>query len=159
MIKYLRWFILTAGAVLVFTGAAKLLSSAGGAKVLDLADPVFMFSNRHVLMFAGVVEAGVGLYCLVKRREALQSLLVAALATCFVAYRLGLALMGYKGHCNCLGQLTDALGVDPALVDRLLVVALAYLLVGGYAALFLLTSRRHILKHMAGDVRQPKTER
>jgi hypothetical protein len=54
--KILRYFIISAGIILLITGASKLIASAGPAQVLAMNDSVLFLSNRHVLWITGVVE-------------------------------------------------------------------------------------------------------
>lgn len=77
----------------------------------------------------GLVGVGVAWACLVVRRWGLSLGLLIWLGLSMGLCRLGLGWMGWKAPCGCLGHLTDALGVSPVMVDRVMVGVLVYLLV------------------------------
>ncbi|MGH7979675.1 MAG: hypothetical protein ACREE6_09890 [Limisphaerales bacterium] len=131
-------FTISSGVVLAFTAAAKLVSSFGDAGVLLRPDPIFSISFGHLFQIAAAVELGVAAICFFHKNQTLQSALVAVLATNLLLYRLGLYWVGYMGLCPCLGTLTADLPVSPEVAETALDVIVAYLLVGSYAALFLL---------------------
>jgi len=128
-----RWFCLSAGLILLLTGLAKVLSTLGINRMLEVADPVFGLKFRHLFMAVGLLELGaVFLILLTDLRPRLKLLLIAWLSTNFVIYRLGLWLMDWHQPCNCLGTLTDFLRLSPTAADWMLKAGLAYMLVGSY---------------------------
>ena len=49
-----RIFIFSAGVILALTGAAKLWSTLGSAKALDLADPITGMTFRQLFVLVGM---------------------------------------------------------------------------------------------------------
>ena len=135
-------FVASAGIILIITALAKLWSSAGAAKILAFSDPILRISYTHLMMMVGVAELAVGIICLVAKNRRLSLILVAWLGTNILAYRLGLLGMGWHGSCSCLGNLTDALHIQPQTADTAMKIILAYLLIGSYATLFWLWRQR-----------------
>ena len=132
-----RWFCLSAGLILLVTGLAKVLSTLGVNRMLDVADPVFGLNFRHLFMAVGLLEfAAAFLILLTDLRPRLKLLLIAWLSTNFVLYRAGLWLMDWHRPCNCLGTLTDFLHLSPTTADWMVKAALAYMVFGGYGLLF-----------------------
>jgi len=135
-IRMSRGFIVSAGALLLVTAVAKLVSASGHARVLQTADPIFAVPFRLVFEIVGALELLISLVCLFGSRVKLQASLVAWLATSFVCYRAALILAGSQPPCHCLGSLTGALPVSPEFVDTVMKWILAYLLIGSYVVLF-----------------------
>jgi hypothetical protein len=134
--KVIRVFNCTAGTVLLLTALAKLVSSAGHAKVLILHDPIFPISFRYELMVVGAIELVVASICLFNRRTLLPTFLVAYLATLFALYRIGLLWMGYRKPCPCMGTITDLIHLSPEMADTTMKIILACLLACSYTVLF-----------------------
>jgi len=139
-----RWFVRSAGVVLLVTGLAKLWSAMGEARVLGVRDPLFGLTFRQLMLGVGLVELVVAGVCLVGRRERLSLVLVGWLSGNFALYRLGLWWLGWKGPCGCLGHVTDALGVSPTAADLVMKIVLGYLLVGAFAGLWCMTDSGHV---------------
>jgi hypothetical protein len=122
-----------------------LISSSGGARILQNQDPVLSIPFRDVFIIVGVLELVVAAVCFFGKRVGLKAGLVALLATNFSVYRLGLLLVGYHRPCSCLGNLTDALHIPSQTADTAMKIILAYLLIGSYATLFWLWRQRRQL--------------
>jgi hypothetical protein len=129
--------MLSVAAVLAFTGAAKLLSVAGTARILNVEDPLVGIRFRYLLLAVGMVELGIAVVCLARRWQTPAILLVAWLATGFLFYRLGLWLTHWHRPCTCLGNLAGALHLSDQMADNVMKGVLVYLLVGSYLALAL----------------------
>jgi methylamine utilization protein MauE len=127
----IRSFVLSAGVILLTAGTAKLVSVFGSAQVLEVEDPIFGISYRYLMIFAGVLELAIGSSCLFNKARRMNLGLVAWLATGFLAYRVGLWFIGWRGPCACLGNLADALRISPDTVDVAMKILLGYLLLGG----------------------------
>ncbi len=114
----LRIFLQVVGFVLVVTAGAKLHLVLGNSALLAQPDPVFPFlTNRQMLFFAAVLEAGVA--WLVFRSDPGVGLTATAwIASLFLAYRGALWWVGFAGYCNCLGSLTDPLGLSARTAER-----------------------------------------
>jgi hypothetical protein len=54
--RLVRWFCLSAGLILLLTGLAKVLSTLGISRMLDVVDPVFGLKFRHLFMGVGLLE-------------------------------------------------------------------------------------------------------
>lgn len=126
-----RWFLVSAGLILLATGIGKCLAAIGPQRALDVPDPVFGIPFRQLFLGVGLLEQYVAMLCLCGRHVLLSLVVVAWLASNFLLYRVGLWLMGWHGPCGCAGKLTDALGIAPQTADGLMKLVLVYLLIGG----------------------------
>ena len=133
---YTRNYILSASAILALTGAAKVWSAFGNAKLLAVADPIVGITFGHLMLVVGMAEIVIALFCFFGKSQKVALGLVAWLATNFVVYRLGLWWVGYHKPCSCLGNLTDALHISPQTADTAMKILLSYLFIGSYTALF-----------------------
>jgi hypothetical protein len=134
--KWIIFFIRSAGILLIITAAAKLISTAGSARILQQSDPIVSISFRTLLLIVSTLELITAFICLFSKRIGLQASLVAWLATNFVLYRCALWETGYKKPCSCLGNLTDALHIATQTADTTMKIILCYLLLGSFATLF-----------------------
>ena len=135
--KLIRLFILSAGIILLLTGAAKFISASGSAAVLRTPDPVLHIPFRHLFWLVGVLELAVGAFCLLRKPFPFQAALVAGLASSFALYRVALKWLKYDKPCPCLGNLTGALGISPDLAASLMTGLFWYLFFGSYVILLL----------------------
>jgi hypothetical protein len=134
--KIIVTFIFSAGILLLLAAAAKIFSSYGTSKILNSADPLFHVSYRFIFRAVALLEVGVAGICFCAKNINWRVGSIAFMATDFALYRLGLYWMGFRGGCSCLGNLTDALHIPPALADRGMEVVLGYLLAGSFGAWF-----------------------
>jgi len=134
--KLARLFLYSSGFLLMITATAKIVSSVGSVRVLQISDPVFGIQFRHLFLIVGGIEMIVCGYCFFGKRVRQQIALVSLLATNFLIYRLGMWFIGWHRPCPCLGNLTDALHILPQTADTAMKIILAYLLIGSYATLF-----------------------
>jgi len=130
-----KWFVLSAGVILVITGIAKVWSGLGGSKFLAVIDPITGIKFGQLMLVFGAAEIVIAAICFFSKRQTLALGLVAWMSTNFVVYRLGLWSMDWKKPCSCLGNLTDALHLSPQTADNIMKVLLAYLLIGSYGLL------------------------
>jgi uncharacterized membrane protein len=129
-------FLRFAGVLLFALGAAKLVSGAGTAQILQKPDPLFDLQYRYVFLFVGMLEIAVALFCLIKRQKSLLKLgLIAWLASSFAVYRIALLFMHNPKPCPCLGSLAGALHLSNDMAANLMKVILGYLLIGSYGLL------------------------
>jgi hypothetical protein len=140
--KLTRCFFISTGFLLILTGSAKLLSSFGNARILDVKDSIFALQFRYIFQMVGLVELVIALFCIFSKKINLQSGLVACFATCVLIYRCGLLWVGYNKPCACLGNLTDAVHIPPKIADTAMKIILVYLFIGSYAILFCLWQQR-----------------
>lgn len=134
--KMVRYFLYSAGALLLATAVAKLASGTGQSRILLEHDPVTGFQFRVLLVMGGCLEAIVALACFFSRQFWFPVVLVAWLVTNLTAYRFWLWQTGWNKTCRCLGNLTDALHIPPQTTDMAMKIILAYLLIGCCASLF-----------------------
>jgi hypothetical protein len=122
--------------ILACTALAKGIATTGNVQILSQSDPLLaLLTNRQVLWLAIVLEVMV-IGLIVREREIVRkAAFIAWIGTVFLAYRVGLWSIGYKGSCGCLGNVTDTLGITPATADLVSGAMLAYLLIGSYAIL------------------------
>ncbi len=133
-----RYFLISVGSILLITGAAKIYSALGSARLLDTWDPIFGpslgLTFRHLLFLVGVLELLLAYGCMFQRvTQGVGLYLVVCLAVVCFVYRTGLSLVNWQGACPCLGRLSDALRISPEGVDRMMKGVLAYMFVGGFA--------------------------
>ncbi len=133
--KFPSRFVCSAGALLLLTALAKMISAFGGAQVLSVRDPILKLPFREVFMLVGSLELVVASICFFGRRLDFQIKTVAWLATLFVMYRIGLFMVDYHMPCTCLGSMTDMLHIPFKSSALAIEIILAYLLVGSYALL------------------------
>jgi hypothetical protein len=130
-----RRYLLLSGLILGATGFAKLYSALGSSQLLDVQDPFFGLSFRHLMFLVGAAELVVAGICFFGRNPLIAAGLIAWLATNFLVYRIGIWWIGWKAPCGCLGTLTDALPLSAQTVESIMKVLLAYLLIGSYGLL------------------------
>jgi hypothetical protein len=129
-------FVLSAGVVLALTGMAKVWSAFGNTKVLAVIDPILGLKFGQLMLAVGLAEIVIAAVCFSGGRRTLALALVAWVSSSFAMYRLGLWWMDWKRPCNCLGNLTDALHIQPQTADNVMKIILACLLIGSYTLLF-----------------------
>lgn len=123
-------FLLSAGAILLLGGAAKLLTVLEHPQVLDITDPVFSLSFRGILALIGLAEIAVAWLCLFTNKRGLSLTLVAWLTFNIAVYRIALWMMSWHHPWPLLGSLTEGLGISPLIADSLIAAASAYLFIG-----------------------------
>jgi hypothetical protein len=148
----LKWFIPITAIILIITGAGKVWTAFGNAKLLTVADPIVGIEFKHLMLMAGVAELAIAALCLFAEAHRLATMLVAWMATNFLVYRIGLWWMGWHRPCSCLGNLTDALHISPTLADNIMKIVLAYLLIGSYGLLIWEWTRRHFALARQGSL-------
>ncbi len=139
--------------LLALTGLIKLLSAGGESRILSDPDPLLPLSNRELMLLAGLMELVVVWFLLSRKPEAARLLIVAALGTEFLLYRIGLWWIHATKPCSCLGNATGWLGISPAVADNTAKAILVFLLVGSYY--FLLKQKRST--RTKAEVEQPSS--
>ena len=131
-----RFFILTAGALLLGAGLTRFLILIGNVPQLHRPDPLLGISLQVGVLVAGAAELVVALVCLFGSRTGLQAMLVGWLALNYVVFRIGLYSSGIHPEWTCLGLLTDPLHLARGTTGfGLSYVVPSYLLLGSFAAL------------------------
>ncbi len=135
--KTSRWFIFSAGAILLLTGLAKIISACGIPHILQMQDPILRISFRNLFLLVGGIELLISLICLFYvKRPMLQASLIAWLATNVTIYSLCLIGIDYQKPCSCLGHLTGVSHIPSETADSIMKTILVYLLTGSFLALF-----------------------
>ncbi|HEY5298230.1 MAG TPA: hypothetical protein VIK59_09910 [Verrucomicrobiae bacterium] len=134
----IRIFIYSAGALLLAAASAVFMTNWANAGFGTAHDPIFGITIRNVFWIVGGIELAVALVCLFGRPTSLQLTLVLWLSINLVVYRLGLA-GSFRGS---IGNLSDVLGISPAMADGLLKIVVLYLLTGSFLSLLWLWMRK-----------------
>lgn len=131
----MKWFLKLGGSTLALTGLAKVISAIGPTRVLDSVDPLLGIPFRQLLLLVGLVELFIAFLCLFTNRQQLSLVAVAWISSNFLAYRVGLWLIGWHRPCKCMGSLTDMLHISPSIADSVMKAVLGCLLLGSYGML------------------------
>ncbi len=115
-----RVLVRTLGGVLLALGNLKLVGLMERDGFLVLPNPIFApLTNAVVVGLAGVAEIVVGVLALGVRKPVAGGWLLLWLGTSVLAYRAGLALVGYKGPCGCLVGLNRVVPLPTAVQQEL----------------------------------------
>ena len=141
--KWIRYFILSAGGILLAAALTRFLAAAGQAQVWDLPDPVLGIPLRYAVLLVGTFELIVALICLFGKRVGLQVGWLAWLAINFLVFQIG----AFATHCHwqatCIGSLTDPLQLTRGITGIIIGFIPIYLLAGsGTASVWLWAGQR-----------------
>jgi len=143
--------------LLLITAFGKIAMTLGTAPVLH--KPSFLIDsieNRHLLSFAAGLElAAVALILSGWGGSRLSLAVVAWLASLFAVYRLLLWMNGFHGYCDCLGNISEILGLNPTEAVWISRSILIYLLVGSYALLLREWMSQPSIKKMPQEIVRP----
>jgi len=115
------WLYKSAAVLLLLTAAAKLYSSCGSVRILQVQDQLLHLGYRRVMILAALVEIVVAVFLLKSRINLRRSLALLWLSANFLAYHLGNYLLGIH-YCPCLGSLADRLPLPRGLPNVFLLV-------------------------------------
>jgi hypothetical protein len=132
--KWIRYFILSAGAILLAAASCRFLIAAGNAQIMALPDPMLGIPLRYAVVAVGAFELVVALVCLFGRRVGLQIGWLAWLAINSLVFWIGLLTMGIHPQATCIGSLTDPLRISRGMVGVLIAFIPLYLLAGSFTA-------------------------
>ena len=132
--KWTKFFVYSAGGILLAAALIRFSIAAGTAQVLSLPDPLFVIPLRYAVLIAGIIELTVALICLFGRDIKLQITWLAYLATIFVVFWIGSLTVHYQIQGTCLGSLTDPLVLSRGVVGYIAKLTPFYLVFGSYAA-------------------------
>jgi hypothetical protein len=130
MKQLVKFFIYSAGGILLAAALIRLAIAADGASVLTLPEPMLGIPIRYAVLMAGAFELMVALICLFGRKMETQIYWLAWLAANFIVYRVGLFCMHCHLQATCLGSLTDPLQLSRGVTGQLFSLIPLYLLVG-----------------------------
>lgn len=109
-----RLFYFLVAGLLYLTALAKVLSAvAAKPELLALPDPVIENSERSVLLFASTADLAVAAVLVLSKNSLFKNYSLLWLSGCFLIYRFWWSVVSPPGHCKCLGELTDWIGVSP----------------------------------------------
>ena len=123
------------GVVLLVVGLAKLVGQTQTLELLGSRDPIFPMTIRQVLLTASIIEIVIGLICIRNRDELISSICITWFCTAAIIYRFGMNLVAYSKPCNCLGGLTEVLGLSDRMADILAQWIIGFLLIAGVCGL------------------------
>jgi len=135
--RLVSWFITTSAVIWIVTGLAKLISSIGGhSRILSEIDPVFLITNRKLLLWAGLFE--LFLVAIILKTQCQQQKI---LSTCIgvvsiLAYRVAAVWVNAPEPCPCFGTLFANLSIPQRAIDSISVMLLSYLIIGCGISLF-----------------------
>ena len=109
--KWIRYFILSAGAILLMAALSRFLAFAGQLQVWALRDPMLGISLRYAVLMVGIVELVVALICLFGRRVGLQIGWLAWVGANYIVFWICLVWQHFSPQGTCIGSLTDPLRI------------------------------------------------
>ena len=134
IMKGIKLFIYSAGAILLAAALERFLVAAGQGPLMSLPEPIMGISLRYAVLLVGGFELMVALICLFGRQTGLQLGWLAWVATNYTVYRIGLLTMGIHHQGTCIGSLTDPLHLASGTIGMMVGFVPLYLLLGSYAA-------------------------
>lgn len=129
-------FLGVTGIILWATAVTKLVSVFGAtatSRLFFTADPVFGFSNSNLMLASGGLELAAVMAFLAPIPVKVKCAIAAYLGVVFLAYRLALYMVGFKGWCACLGDFGKALFVNPSLQSGVLTAVGLWMVIVGTA--------------------------
>jgi len=126
-----RCFIISCGAILVATAAAKFWGASLKTPILAHRDSLFYMNLRHLLWLTGTYEILLFVLLVTLNRTRLKLALISITGGQFVIYRLFKALVKDAAVCPCLGNVPESLGISQAFADRFLIGIACYFICGG----------------------------
>ncbi len=132
-------YLISVAWLLSATAGAKLYSTLGTAKVLDVPEALLPMSIRHALVIIGAIELAIALVVFFGRNETIKLVCVAWLGGNFLLYRVAAVLLTVGKPCPCLGSITEKIPLKPATIDHILTGIVMYLIFG---SLFFLLTRK-----------------
>lgn len=132
------YFYSSVAVLLLITGAIKAAGIAHGFRGMKAANSVIpFFSNLQIIFLSAVIEFAAGCVLILAHDFYLRRLVVYWMASLFLAYRLGLVIVGDYSGCGCLRGLSVLLDSNKGLENVVAVSILAYMLAGNMVFHFL----------------------
>jgi hypothetical protein len=136
--KRVRWFVLSAGVILLAAALNRFLIATGSARSLSMPESVLGIPLRYGVLLVGALELVVGLVCLFGKRLGLKLGWLIWLSFDLMVYRAALFYLHCNPQTSCLGGPTDRLHLSRSVLAPILPILPFYLLIGsGAAALWL----------------------
>ena len=132
-----RWFMLSAGGILLFGGITRLLNVFEKTPQLDISSPIVLISFRQLLLCIGIVDLIVACLCLFTNKRTLSLVLITWLVTIYGVYRVGLWTTGWYHPYPLLANLMETLNISPFMADGLATAISAFLFIGSIRMLWI----------------------
>lgn len=132
-----RWFMLSAGGILVFGGITRLLNVFEKTQQLDMSSPIVRIPFRQLLLCIGIMELILACLCLFTNKRALSLILIAWLVPIYGVYRVGLWTMGWYHPYPLLANLMETLNISPFMADGVATAISAFLFIGSVRMLWI----------------------
>jgi DNA-directed RNA polymerase subunit RPC12/RpoP len=130
--KPIKFFVYSAGGILLAAALIRFLIAVGNAPVLTLPEPVLGVPLRYAVLLVGGIDLAVALICLFGKQVNLQLGCLAWLATNFIVYQVGLFSMHYNPQATSIGSLTDPLHLSRGTTGVIMGFLPLYLVLGSY---------------------------
>lgn len=132
--KWIKFFVYSAGAILLLAGLERLLIATDRTALLSLPEGMLGIRLRYAVLLAAVIELTVAFTCLFGRQTHLQIGWLVWLVINYTLYRIGLSVMGGHSQSACIGSLTDPLHLSRGITGTIALWIPVYLLLGGCTA-------------------------
>jgi len=133
--KPIKFFIRSAGALLLAAALIRFLIAAGSDEALSMPEPMLGLPIRYAVLLVGGFELLVALVCLFGRRLGLKLVSLALATVIYLFYWIGLFMMHCHPQTTCIGSLTDPLRLAHGTIGIISEFLPAYLALGSYSAL------------------------
>ena len=154
--KWIRYFVLSAGAILLAAALTRFITAAGNAQVWALPDPVLGIPLRYAMLMVGLFELIVALICLFGKRIGFQVGWLAWLAINFIVFQIGAYAMHCHWQTTCIGGLTDPLQLARGVTGIIIGLIPIYLLLGSGTASFWLWFGKHAENRLKEELKSIK---
>jgi hypothetical protein len=124
--------------ILSFTSSLKVWTLLTALDSLVVPDPLFTFlSGFQLIILVAILELIVVFILIVSRSTSIKLFSLAWLSTAFLAYRIGLYIIGHAENCSCAGgpETWLALGLGDS-IELSMKLGLAYMLISSYYHIF-----------------------
>jgi predicted RNA-binding Zn-ribbon protein involved in translation (DUF1610 family) len=152
--KPIKFFIQSAGTILLMAALIRFVIAAGSHSALAMPEPMLGLPIRYAVLLVGGFELTVALICLLGQRPGLQLSWLAWASTNYLVYWIGLYIMHCHPQTAGIGSLTDPLRLAHGIIGMIARFLPAYIALGSYAALLWLC----IIEPMLGRRRQSLSE-
>lgn len=142
-VQWRRWFMLTAGGILMFGGITRLLRVFEKTQQLDMSSPIVHIPFRQLLLCIGIVELILACLCLFTNKRALSLVLITWLVPIYGVYRVGLWTMGWYHPYPLLANLMETLNISPFIADGIGTAISAFLFIGSVKILWIENRKKY----------------
>jgi predicted RNA-binding Zn-ribbon protein involved in translation (DUF1610 family) len=133
--KLTKFFIQSAGAVLLAAALVRFLIATGSDMVLVMPEPLLGLPLRYGVLLVGGFELFVALICLFGWQPGLQLGWLAWASTNYLVYWIGIFIMHCYPQTTCIGSLTDPLQLSRGKLGLMIELLPLYLFFGSCSGL------------------------